>query len=250
MDYKYLNSQNLYSFYRRTSASSNDISLKKNGRYEFVINVESVWPNCIFNISAHETEENFIAELNQDIKLYNRKPIVITDDNSRVNIILRKNGYLPVDFWVGMYIIPIETRKEKILPLGEIGFVNTKEDLTEWLELVSDELFSGSSLSVDIFNYLLILDCKLLYIRQDGKLIATAMIYHDEYDIDGIYMVCVSRNYRGKGYGKLIMNNILQFLYERKSRLCILQSTRLGISMYKSTGFINSNRYNLFMKIK
>lgn len=102
----------------------------------------------------------------------------------------------------------------------------------------------------------LIIHCSLYYIMSNGKIYFHNRII--DVDIDGdiaslcfvrnnhIFLICTSERYRGMGYARTLLSNVLNII--KKAKLNVRVSNTTAIGLYISLGFqqsrIKRNYYN------
>ena len=88
----------------------------------------------------------------------------------------------------------------------------------------------------------------------DGTIVATGTVLIEPKFIHGLSYVghiediVADKNHRGKGYGKLVMKNLLDVCKEHKCYKVILDCNENYVGFYEKNGFIKSGaqmRYNL-----
>ena len=246
MNYKQLNRENLASLYSFIGSNVAGFNFMNENGLSYVSSNGSCWPNCFWNI---QQDENRLKEIFGIRKILSTNPLFITTDDKDLEMLLKKQRCFPVDQWKGMYKLINENIKsnENISSLYKVEVLENKID--DWTNFVSKELFKGKGLDKEIFFALKENGAKFLAILDNGNIIGSTLIYFDINRIGSLYMVCVNGNYRGMGLGKLLVNHGLNIINQKGIDIALLQSTKLGFNLYKSLGFIESNTYNLFIKI-
>lgn len=96
----------------------------------------------------------------------------------------------------------------------------------------------------DIIN-IIIPEKYLLLLRQNEKVIGCGMGVIED-DFVGIYEIVIDTEFRGKGFGRQLMLNMLKYAYERGARRAYLQVVAANIPavwLYESLGFKEVYRY-------
>ena len=246
----YLNTTNLFHLYDDIGRNVSTVNLDILNDYSLISAQGTAWPNCVYNINKAASYDDTVLNIQKSIFELPVKPLLISVDNNELDKTLRKNGYFPVEQWVGMHI--------QVYPEGQfakptattIHFITDINRITEWVKVVSEVLFKGKTLQQDIFTYLFEQKHYFIFIEKDKKIIGTSLIYIDEGNIAGIYMFCIMPAYQGMGLGKSLLKYCLSLILKSGRDKCILQSTKMGLRLYESVGFERSNTYNLFIKIK
>lgn len=131
----------------------------------------------------------------------------------------------------------------------------TRQDLAD-LDKLMHELSAPSYCNEEILrNVMNDVNTFVLFIREDGHIIATGTLYimHTlEFTLGCIESVVVSNNYRGRGYSKLFMTELIKAARERDVRHLHLTSNPkrdVANRLYQSMGFeqYKTNCYRLFL---
>ena len=241
---------NLYALYNSIGGNVRDAQFFSGNHFKILNEKSSVWPNIIYDLNSINLSVSVLDEVINKINDYNFEPVLLLEHNTDAINVLKKKGFLFVDRWTGMSINTFNIKKividEAGLACSEIKF----EELPGWLRIVSRELFGGMPLSLDIFSYLMSIGCSLISLKRGNKIIGSCMVFYDDTDVAGIYMVCIEKNERSKGYGKYLINYALEVIANSGKNKAVLQSTRMGLPLYKSLGFTSDNIFNLFIKEK
>jgi GNAT superfamily N-acetyltransferase len=253
MRFDVLNRSNLWSLYTEIGTHVDHCRLYPFAAFSIVLSDTSAWPNCLFDIRGTERPgSHLIDEMHNRLSAYEAKALIISADNPDFDLRLRKSpyNYYPIEQWTGMCrnIRPDETFTTdgggcEVVTAGQ-------PDVEEWVAVVSDALFNGKILSIEIFSHLYGAGHILVALKKEGMIIGTALIFFDQADIAGIYMFSVKKEFRGQGLGRIILGYCLEWIRLSGRETCILQSTRAGLRLYAKAGFSGSNLYSLFWKIK
>ena len=242
---------NLFSLYN-TVGLHPSLGEKINGTFlSYVRGVDSAWPNTFY---PHRDISNETADLFEGISLdrFSKfNPLLITKTEMQLGKQLRRMYFMPLEQWKGMWreIGPNEDFNIKNGPI-ELSTVQTGGDLTEWLTIVSSNLFSKRLLKRELFQYFLDSCAELVLLKMNGETIGASMVYFDGTDTPGIYMVCINEQQRGRGFGQLLMNFTLDLIRKDGYEQCVLQSTNSGLNLYKRMKFLDTGSYDLYIKIK
>ncbi len=246
------NLANLFSLYNWIGRHFNESSLHERREYSILKTNNSAWPNITYNLVPTAINDTVLEAIIQDAGVLNTTPLIILEDTSSDSTSFRKNGFLLADRWLGMEMtLATGGRDEDEKYPLELSIVETEQELTEWTNLVSQVLFNGKPLCERLFRQL---NSKkkadLIIAKNKDRIVGTTMIYYDEENVGGIYMVCVSKEEQGKGIGRTVMNFTLQQTQQKKIETCVLQATRKAISLYENLGFKKTEYYNLYLKVK
>jgi len=253
MNFRAANTTNFNSLYNSIGNGVNIFNFRKHENYSIIVSDTTAWPNGIYDIDVREHSiEDVVENIYKNTEEFRIKPLIISIDNEELDWSLRKSGhhYYPIEQWVGMY--SAKSRIE-IPPVDSSVFAEAlrpDSDIPAWVKVVSGTLFKGKALAAEIFYYLLEKGHTLVALWKGDAIIGTALIYRDEDNISGLYLVSVKDEFRGRGFGKIIIKYCLEVIESRECKACVLQSTKAGIRLYESMGFAASNLYNLFWKLK
>ena len=249
MNFELANRKNLTSLYNEIGNDGTEYTLIREDFFYLVQPKNNCWPNFIWDISKDDESGSIGSQVLNLYKDQTNKPIIISDGDLDLELFLKKNDFVIVDQWRGMYKL-LDYKiiiDDYIGQVYEVRIINS--NLSNWVDFVSDELFKGQRLSQNIFVRLRERGNKLIGIYdKDNKIVGCALIYFDCNNFGSFYMVCVNLQHRGLGLGKLLVNYGLRMMQEKGIIVALLQSTKAGYKLYKSTGFIESNTYNLLVR--
>nr|WP_321406156.1 GNAT family N-acetyltransferase [uncultured Carboxylicivirga sp.] len=238
MDHNVLNRDNLESFYNRA------LALK-----ERFVNYQGIcfpsdnmhaWPQFIYGFS--ENSFPFEQRLIHVMRKVSFPAYAIVDsDNKEVMDSLRSLGFMPVEIWPMMYL-NINDFKEDI---QEYTF---KDYDSQILALINETHFVKQPLEEEYFKSLLdIKGCEVFGLYDGGKLVTACVAYEQDYNL-GIYMMSTNNNYRGKGWGRKLLYNIISDCKTKQIQSLTLQSNKLSVGFYKKIGFSITGNYVIFVK--
>ena len=242
---------NLYALYNAIAGNVKDVRFFSDNSYKIVNAKSSAWPNIIYDLNSINLSESVLDEVINKITDYNFEPVLILEHNTDSINVLKRKGFTLVDRWTGMSINTLDRNKRIVI--DETGLTCSEikiEELSGWLQIVSKELFGDIPLSLNVFSYLITIGNSLIALKRDNKIIGGCMIFYDDNEVAGIYMVCIEKSERSKGYGKYLINYTLDVIANSNKKKVILQSTRIGLPLYKSLDFVTENIFNLFIKVK
>ena len=125
--------------------------------------------------------------------------------------------------------------------MSELVIRELRDTDIEAVSIIEEECFS-MPWKPDDFREMISKDHMLYVVAElDGAVIggAGAVIVLENGDITN---VCISSDYRGKGYGKTMMMGLLDIIKERgciETTLEVRKSNEVAISMYEKLGFEN-----------
>lgn len=243
------NLNNLFSLYQDIAYSYPGTSVFDFEGFQVVKTADSVWPNIAFNIEESEINEDMINLLDREMQNLGMHPFLISHYRPGSLDIFRLRRFSPVEQWQGMWL---DELGKLIIPSIDEEVDLSVLDGTEiecWANLVSVTLFKSKYLDSRIFNSSTGKRIKLVGLKVKDELAGASMIYYDSMGTAGIYMVCVSEHFRGKGLGKMMVNFCIDQIRKDGKNTCFLQSTKSGVPLYESLNFKKLGRYFLYWKI-
>lgn len=239
--------ENLYALFDSIGKNVAGVDFIVNDNLSSLTSISSAWPNAVYNINS-SSGELFFQNLSSTNHHSGTLPVVIADHSDDKARLFQKNGYVLIDRWIGMAIESCENSEEVKNDL-EFAFIDlAEEELDEWLSIASTNLFKGNSLDRDIFVFLIKAGNQLIGLKKNGRIIGVSMVFNDDMENAGIYMFCINKEERGKGYGKQLLNFTLNTIFISGKKKVVLQATRMGVPLYKSAGFIENAKIDLFIK--
>jgi GNAT superfamily N-acetyltransferase len=214
----------------------------------------SVWPNITYSLNdGFLTNISVLESVSLDIENKKINPLIISNNDSSDIQLLKNKGIYLIDRWVLMNLNLKDFIYNKRAIIGnefEYGKITSDIELPDWIEILSNNLFDGKELNIDIFSFLMRSSSDLFYLKHNNKIIGTILVYYDENSIAGVYMVSIDKSERKQGLGGQLMNYALKEVKKKGIKKVTLQSTKLGVNLYNSLGFKKKNDINLFYKIK
>lgn len=246
---------NLHSLFKHIGS---DAGLVHYLESDFIFSIQSkhsAWPNALFNLEDSVLEnEAQLGKITEGVQRKIFPPLILLYSDSINTPLLKKNGYYMIDQWVLMELITSGNfaafEKSDDLQGITFGIIATESELNEWLKIASQNLFPNKILDKNIFSFLMSSSSQLFSLKKGNQIIGTSLIYYDEKDIAGIYMVSINREQRGLGLGKRLLNYTLNNIRQKNIENIVLQSTKAGLKLYQNLGFSKTGICNLFYKIK
>ena len=244
--------ENLYSLYSHVAEVSRNVSIITTDVFSIVHAQNSYWPNIVFSIDEKTYNEDTLEKMCKIISDNKLFPLVIATDNTNLTKLLRTKNFMPVEQWMGM-IIELDTQKNEQTINNSYEMITYKkeDEIQQCIDIISECLFNNNKLDGQLFKSLLTHNrVELLAIRNESQTLGTTMIYYDENNLAGIYMVCTKPEHRGKGIGKILIKSAFKEICKRDIKTCVLHSTKQALSLYQKTGFEKKAPINLYWKVK
>lgn len=113
--------------------------------------------------------------------------------------------------------------------------VVTPQDITMWLEIVSDAF--GYCVERTVIEKLINEpDMQILMAYQHDQAIASAILYKTG-GIIGLHQVGVKKNYQGKGFARSFMKELIEACHLWQGKNIVLQASSSGKPLYEKLGF-------------
>lgn len=247
---------NLYSLYRRL-AQQGLVDSGKAGGFEYVSRPGFGWPNMAYrgDRSAGPANREEIGRLKTAMAAGTCPKLVILEDRgltTEVQEALGAERLIAATEWVNM-ALPVGqvagaakreggsenqaagTPKQGLLQCREID-AGDPEEWGQWSSVVAPVLFRNEALDPLLFNQPA--DNKrftLLTGYTEDTAAATCLLHFG--DTAGVYMVATLPAFRGKGFGKQMMEYAQAKAAEKGYAFVVLHSTKAGLNFYQQLGF-------------
>src|ERR1700748_529162 len=93
---------NLFSLYRSLGTADASVQVIPFGHYSLVKAQNSAWPNIAFGVDEAHFGPELIENIAREAAALQLRPTVILPYNEKWVPLLKTQGFLPVDQWVGM----------------------------------------------------------------------------------------------------------------------------------------------------
>jgi ribosomal protein S18 acetylase RimI-like enzyme len=200
----------------------------------------------------HE-EWDYIAE-----QLWDNVKIMIPDYTRKLGMFCGSQNTNCIGFALAKGFV--KHSSENILTIEKPRFIGEKNKYllqltpqyhSKFIEL-HDKLFPGTYYSgVDIIK--LMNNSKKVFIKvQDNQLQGYIYVeFNEEFEEGTIEFIGVDINHRGKGYGQILLEGGLSWIFENHNindlKLCVNTENKAAINLYKKVGFKESNQL-VFLK--
>ncbi|MFP7737203.1 GNAT family N-acetyltransferase [Priestia aryabhattai] len=184
--------------------------------------------------------------------LEGEEPLWIVGPSSDVNLgaVLRKNGFVPYEKWIGMIQF---IQEKKYINGGVEGFqckrVHTEEDLTQWIKVYIDGYQKPKENQPDFLSRFKELmqhaDQYQLYLGlyHNQPAVAGSLFFHK--GTAGLYCITTARHMRRKGLATEYLKEVLT-VAKKQAHTCILHATSAGKPAYEKLGFIAVNEFDVY----
>lgn len=243
-----LNWDNLIELYGNV-AKSNDKILIVDKTVTSFLSKEYGWPNLTLISEMNQDPKSVLSEINNLIENKAVSPFILIGPQLShyhdYDSIFDIYNIRQIDQWAAIYYETLNGLPNRYsINDFEVKIVSDKEQLLQWINIVSSVLFNGKKLPLTWFENKQ--DTLLLgYINSIP--VATSYIYNGS-SIPSIHMVATLPDYRNKGFGKAIFLHSMSLVYDKYPYI-LAQATRLGLKPWLDLGFNISGYYNIYWKI-
>jgi len=242
---------NLFSLYRAVSKRNPKAFAVENRFCSYVGCEGSVWPNLFFDFTVVGISQEVCDCIKVEIEERKLASLLIMEENKLNLELLKKNGFFPVDKWVGMTLdLPKQYKSTGTMTGVALEEVGDNGDIDLFLEVVSAELFSGKTLERSVFASLISTGQKLYLLKVEQEVVGAAMTFFDHSGCAGLYMFCIRKPFQRNGLGKEFLDLIISRLSKQGYDKLVLQATKSGFPFYLKSKFEVIQNYYLLMKLK
>ena len=151
--------------------------------------------------------------------------------------ILKKFGFSNVYHQAGMALELEHITNQVVTENGlDIKIVEDKDHLRQWIDVVST-VFS-IKIDFELLDYLRLEPEARFYIGNfEGKPVTSLMLYLSS-GVAGLHAVSTLKEYRGRGFGRIISRIALLKAFKIGYKVGVLQASALGERIYRKLGFI------------
>lgn len=239
---------NLYAFYDQ-AAQCKGIDDEKRDQWSIIKNNPGFWPRIIYRVPGDLPQNETSAELFEKVRsgIY-PEVLIATDDNIRqVDPFLRAHGFFPYLGWKGMAREYTENIEAPLLPENvEIVTLNQMKDREQWVKIVSTELISPTLFDLELINSLKARPGVEFYLLKHEGVGVSTLISYDSGDSTGLYMIATSKSAQRKGFGHMLVSQIVGQISHQSKKPIILHATPKGEGLYAKSGFLPYNQFFLY----
>jgi GNAT superfamily N-acetyltransferase len=235
-----------------------DFKTKNNDSYSRVISPtlsynsdKYAWPIFTMIDNCPPAMNEFVDSIDKGIQSGVLPRLILTHprlyDDQKLSDLFKDKMIRQLDEWTGIYYdTSWGAPFNDAIPNFRTQLVKSEEHINLWHKLLSQFMFKDQQLPLDR----LLSDniVKLLGFEGDTP-VATAMMYIDNDDSAGTHMGVVHPDYRIKGYGKKIINDLIVIAIERQRKILFSQSTRRGYKAWTSMGWKETGNLKIYSKL-
>lgn len=244
--------KNLYQFYHQIGMAKEVKYIHEKG-YDVLISEKSFWPQIIFNLNQTIGTEKLIEKIAADISEKNYTPFFIAPEKfitRKHTAILKENRIIPVKILRGMNLISVKTNRSQLSPGFEIIEMNKQNHFTDFSNLVN----SGLMASEMAFNPKLLdilklgTEIKLFGLFNKQHLVSSTLVFTNNTNA-GLYFIATKKEYQNKGYASILIQFIINKLFEGGIKEVVLHANNFAAGLYKKIGFAHQNNFVIYKKL-
>lgn len=241
-------SNNLYSFYDQL-AQCQGIYAESNDLWSIIKNNPGTWPRIIYRVPGDLPRNENAGELFEKVRSGQYPEVLIaTDDNIRqMDPFLRAGGFFPYLGWKGMAREYTQHMQAPVLPQNmQIVTLDHPDDKEQWVNIVSAELIAPTLFDQNMIDRLRARPgIELFLLKHDGMGVST-LISYDSGHSTGLYMIATGRSAQRKGFGHMLVSQIVWQITRQSKKPIILHATPKGEGLYAKSGFLPFNQFFLY----
>lgn len=242
---------NNFGLFDHLSTMESGVCSGKNEVASFIKHENSAWPNVVYNIKSEKADKSLFDSISCLIADNLLQPLVFCDSDSVEPNAFKENKFLPVDQWTKMQLDLNSYVPRTIDPAFSCSSILLNGRLHDWLEIVSQTLFNGKKLDLLLFSEMLALSQFKFHIGfVRGVPVTASLVFIDNTNVAGVYMVSTLSPHQGKGYARMLLDFVFSDLLNCGVNKCVLQSTKAGLKLYTQMGFKSFGYLNLYWKLK
>jgi GNAT superfamily N-acetyltransferase len=216
--------------------------------YDAVITEPSFWPNMIYNPRFDRKNlRTRIHSLKIGSQTSNGPNYIMSDPGKTSQELLSglKDLNLKIGHWTAMHRT-LQDLPEYTQPTLKIAEVKVKSELVHWLHVLNEALMKESKVDASMFeNILSNENIQILVGTLDGEPVATSMSFIHN-GTCGIYLVATLEPFRGLGIGRDMTLRAMKIGKELGCSQATLQSTNMGLSVYRNLEFEDCGEIEVF----
>ncbi len=214
---------------------------------DYVYNLNGTWPSFILRKNTTTDFLTIIDSINQSNSI-SKNWILDAYFVSKNKLQIKKENLFPVKKWSGMLLNTTNTIKQINLSNFKVERLK-KNELNQFIEIINTSVFKSSRLSKkQLKNKLDNLNFYFFVGKYKDQIVSTCLLFDNGTTI-GLYFIATKKEFRGKGFGKLIVSNAINHLINKGNANFVLHATSMGNSIYKNLGFKEYSKLIIFVKI-
>lgn len=228
---KQLNVDNLTSLWRRMGINKNSEWNKKG------LTVSEKWPNRYwFDWDANIQQINSIVPVLHQLPAQAVVPVWMGAGQAanQLEVFLKDECFQVLFSQQAMYL---DLQQQALPNLPELNVIEAQSptDIETWVATAS----AAFGYTIDVAAIAALVDVpevKLLLLKEAEQAVATALVYQTG-DVIGVHLVGVPDEYRGRGFARMIMQQVIKNSIEMCGKYLTLQASAAGEPLYLQLGF-------------
>lgn len=233
---------------QKRAATVSSIEWADENNLFWVLNKPAFWPHSIIGNANEKNIKNIIGKVNAK----ELPPFWILDKEKSINQIrtLEDNGFKEINRWEGMYIEKHEFNyKAKLANDIKFELVKNDELYEDWISVVKSTLMKNKSFSNELkVDWINNPDIILMLGMEKQNPVCSGMAFIEN-NIAGLYLIATFEEKQGKGFGSLLVSNLINICLDRGVKEIVLHSTLEGKKMYQKMGFKENGIISTFWKV-
>ncbi len=228
---KQLNVDNLTSLWRRMGINKNSEWNKKG------LTVSEKWPNRYwFDWDANIQQMNSIVPVLHQLPAQAVVPVWMGAGQvaNQLEMFLKDECFQVLFSQQAMYL---DLQQQALPNLPELNVIEAQSptEIETWVATAS----AAFGYTIDVAAIAALVDVpevKLLLLKEAEQAVATALVYQTG-DVIGVHLVGVPDEYRGRGFARMIMQQVIKISIEMGGKYLTLQASAAGEPLYLQLGF-------------
>lgn len=239
---------NLYAFYDQV-AECQGIYAERQDRWSVIRNQPGSWPGIIYRVPVDLPEQDTSGELFEKVRsgCYPQILIATHERIGQMDPFLRAGGFFPYMGWKGMAREYDDFYQYPVLPQNmEVVSLENPQDREQWVKIVSNELISPTRFDLSLTEILGARPGVQLYLLKVEGVGVSTMLTYDSGHSTGLYMIATDRSAQRKGYGHILVQQIVGRIIQQSKKPIILHATQKGEGLYVKSGFLPYSQFFLY----
>ena len=203
-------------------------------------------------VYAVQNKDKELLELTN--QLYDKLPpfwVLNNDENGvETGILLKKNGLREINQWSGMALT-----KDTFKPTTKVNTqivvkkITTIAELSAWVEVLNQELFSGQQAEKELFEKVFTNQQFNFYGAYfNNELVGTLLSFYIEKSC-GLYLIATKKSFRKQGIATNLVQHSIHDAFEIGKSNIVLQASKAGENVYKNVGFEKCSIFSIYWKM-
>ena len=228
-----------------------EMGIKKDSAWQtHGLTVSARWPNRYwFDWTADLQQVNAITATLDQMPTAAVVPVWMGAGQAAHHLeMLLKDADFQLLFTQQVMYLDLQTYAMPELPAPDIKIVQSLEAVKIWVAIASAAF--ATAIDIAAINAIVALpEVKLLLLQEPGQAVGTALIYQTR-DIVGVHLVGVPEPYRGRGFARVIMQQVIKLSIAMGGKYLTLQASTAGAPLYLQLGFVAQSWIHNYRRIE